>query len=89
MSAKTSLGFMRPTVKEEITPRGDGNLYALDHILNLLFVKEEITPRGDGNATRGIIKTDLFHVKEEITPRGDENHLKMMCFNTAQMLRKR
>ena len=37
-------------VKEEITPRGDGNLFPdTTLVLIPLSVKEEITPRGDGN----------------------------------------
>ena len=39
-------------VKEEITPRGDGNTKGIVHNPNRLEVKEEITPRGDGNRRR-------------------------------------
>ena len=46
-------------VKEEITPRGDGNY--------------EITPRGDGNYITRYSCISSIQVKEEITPRGDGN----------------
>ena len=36
-------------VKEEITPRGDGNNAHDFCLCPVFFVKEEITPRGDGN----------------------------------------
>ena len=36
-------------VKEEITPRGDGNDCKTQDSVLWFVVKEEITPRGDGN----------------------------------------
>ena len=59
-------------VKEEITPRGDGN--TLCNAFQLVrVVKEEITPRGDGNFTLFFAILSCLSVKEEITPRGDGN----------------
>ena len=40
-------------IRENITPRGDGN-YILSLVLLLIFfnsIRENITPRGDGNSS--------------------------------------
>ena len=37
-------------IREQITPKGDGNfLFLLKHQLFLSFIREQITPKGDGN----------------------------------------
>ena len=40
-------------IRENITPRGDGNFieYTVASVLLLFKIRENITPRGDGNST--------------------------------------
>ena len=38
------------TIRENITPRGDGNKIKANCVINILpRIRENITPRGDGN----------------------------------------
>ena len=43
-------------IREQITPKGDGNLlpFLFDQLLNL-FIREQITPKGDGNFNSELI----------------------------------
>ena len=36
-------------IRENITPRGDGNTIYFLLILSIALIRENITPRGDGN----------------------------------------
>ena len=36
-------------IRENITPRGDGNFKLSARVRSIFFIRENITPRGDGN----------------------------------------
>ena len=63
-------------IRENITPRGDGNdAIAKNDMQEVQRIRENITPRGDGN-TGGIALVNQMKMKkirENITPRGDGN----------------
>ena len=60
-------------VKEDNSPKGDGNkMYTLYH-LHMFTVKEDNSPKGDGNFfVRQVFALD-FLVKEDNSPKGDGN----------------
>ena len=63
-------------IRENITPRGDGNEDAsLTTIRTTFFIiRENITPRGDGNNLNDMITSyKTAKIRENITPRGDGN----------------
>ncbi len=37
------------TIREQITPKGDGNAYSENEMLSYFLIREQITPKGDGN----------------------------------------
>ena len=66
-------------IRENITPRGDGNTSGaiyITRIVNGSIIRENITPRGDGNkATTSFLNQSIQLIRENITPRGDGNKL--------------
>ena len=63
-------------IRENITPRGDGNSTPLKSVLVVVLslIRENITPRGDGNYnfySHGYLFSNV--IRENITPRGDGN----------------
>ena len=69
-----------PYIRENITPRGDGNLFwskSIRYICNTSIIRENITPRGDGNLKKDVLYPAIsFSIRENITPRGDGNVFK-------------
>ena len=64
-------------IRENITPRGDGNYKHLYLILYVRYssIRENITPRGDGNLhVLDVLTQHKEEIRENITPRGDGNH---------------
>ena len=62
------------TIRENITPRGDGNLQILFHPNKRKPIRENITPRGDGNLNSPVLEAaENGTIRENITPRGDGN----------------
>ena len=61
-------------IREQITPKGDGNLF---HTCLLLIhqrlIREQITPKGDGNHSFRVVKLINVFIREQITPKGDGN----------------
>ena len=41
--------LLRIVIRENITPRGDGNTRAVETDGTRVYIRENITPRGDGN----------------------------------------
>ena len=74
----------RNRIRENITPRGDGNLATLIFSsASTLSIRENITPRGDGNSIFICTIKNLvfFKIRENITPRGDGNPLDDMLYH--------
>ena len=44
-------------IREQITPKGDGNFHFLVDTVLVLFIREQITPKGDGN-----LRTQLLYM---------------------------
>ena len=61
-------------IRENITPRGDGNPPKTTIIITYITcIRENITPRGDGNPASVPATLKLTSIRENITPRGDGN----------------
>ena len=62
-------------IRENITPRGDGNYAGMKGWLPKKKIRENITPRGDGNIILAILSEIWYNtfIRENITPRGDGN----------------
>ena len=62
-------------IRENITPRGDGNNGICSVQMLWEKIRENITPRGDGNLGKNkpLNHSENHMIRENITPRGDGN----------------
>ena len=63
-------------IRNERTPKGDGNLLLLLLMVEyLLFIRNERTPKGDGNALLTTFDSvETMKIRNERTPKGDGNN---------------
>ena len=63
-------------IRENITPRGDGNYnYFLSVFIANVRIRENITPRGDGNSIkRKMYKNNMFLNKREYNSERRRKH---------------
>ena len=79
-------------IRENITPRGDGNLDFFQFLSMFPhLIRENITPRGDGNIYKffNSIAINSSIIRENITPRGDGNFLTVLVLLNRLHLYKR
>ena len=78
--------FFDHRIRENITPRGDGNPFtAILIAFAPLFIRENITPRGDGNRNDELLQYLAYEkIRENITPRGDGNETGIVYLDISE-----